>query len=173
MILKLMAALATGVAVQAVAAPADLSAELPRIAPRVIQWAQVQAGRALAAGAPLTPAQMGLARRVGVKAPERVRIVVVDEIPLPDEPALKAASAQVGLSQSSAAGLTLGHAVIVRRGFEADARLLSHEFRHVAQYEAKGGIPAFLGEHLRHLVRFGYDDSPFERDAREHEAEAF
>jgi hypothetical protein len=170
---EILAALAMGVAVQAVASTADLSTQLPRIAPRVIQWAELQAGQALKAGVPLTPAQMNLARRVGVKAPERVRIVLVDEIPLPDEPALKAASAQVGLSQSSAAGLTLGHAVIVRRGFEADARLLSHEFRHVAQYEEQGGIAAFLGKHLRHLVRFGYEESPFERDARGHEAEGF
>jgi hypothetical protein len=170
---QILAALAMGLAVQAVAAQTDLSAQLPLIAPRVVRWAELQAGQALKAGVALTPAQVALARRVGVKAPERVRIVVVDEIPLPDEPALKEASAQVGLSQSWAAGLTLGHAVIVRRGFEADARLLSHEFRHVAQYEAKGGIPAFLGEHLQHLVRFGYDDSPFERDARAHEAEGF
>lgn len=154
-----------------VAGAAELAAQLPQIAPRVIQWAEVQSGQALRAGVALTPAQVALARRVGVKEPQRVRIVVVDEIPLPDEPALKAASAQVGLSQSSAAGLTLGHAVLLRRGFENDARLLSHELRHVAQYEAKGGIPAFLAEHLQHLVRFGYDESPFERDAREHEVE--
>lgn len=48
-----------------------------------------------------------------------------------------------------------------------------HEFRHVAQYEAKGGIAGFLAEHLQHLVRFGYEESPFERDARAHEADRF
>ncbi len=149
------------------------AAQQPAIAPRVIQWAEVQAGQALRAGAPLDAAQQALARRVGVKDPHRIRMIVVEEIPLPEEPLLKAASAEVGLSQSSAAGLTLGHAVIVRRGFENDARLLSHEFRHVAQYEARGGIARFLDEHLRHLVRFGYDDSPFERDARDHEASGF
>ena len=170
---RIVAALAMGVALQDVAASTNLSSELPRLVPRVIQWAQVQSGQALQAGVALTPAQAALARRVGVREPERIRLLVVEEIPLPDEPSLQAASAQVGLSQSWAAGLTLGHAVIVRRGFEADARLLSHEFRHVAQYEAKGGIPAFLGEHLQHLVRFGYEASPFERDARDHEAEAF
>jgi hypothetical protein len=70
------------------------------------------------------------------------------------------------------AGLTLGYVVFVRGGFEADIRLLSHEFRHVAQYEACGGIPNFLAAHLRHLVAFGYEDSPFEVDARAHEIHA-
>ena len=88
---------------------------------------------------------------------------------LPDEPVLRAAAQGVGLSQSWAAGLTLGHAVIVRRGFEREARLLSHEFRHVAQYESMGGIGPFLVSHLKSLVEHGYEDSPFERDARAHE----
>jgi hypothetical protein len=163
-------AVAVSVSPAAMAGEGGLEAQLVQIAPRVIQWAQVQAGQALRAGVPLSAEQVALARRVGVASPERIRVVLVEEIPLPDEPALKAASAQVGLSQSSAAGLTLGYAVIVRRGFERDARLLSHEFRHVAQYEAQGGIERFLEQHLRHLVRFGYEDSPFERDARAHEA---
>lgn len=155
----------------AMAEQGALEAQLAQIAPRVIQWAQLQAGQALRAGTALAPEEVALARRVGVGSPERIRVILVDEIPLPDEPALKAASAQVGLSQSSAAGLTLGYAVILRRGFERDVRLLSHEFRHVAQYEAQGGIERFLEQHLRHLVRFGYEDSPFERDARAHEAD--
>lgn len=154
----------------AMAGEGGLAQQLPVIAPRVIQWAEVQSGQALRAGVALGAEQVKLARRVGVKHPERVRLVVVEEIPLPDEPALKAASAQVGLSQSWAAGLTLGYAVLVRRGYENDARLLSHELRHVAQYEAHGGIEGFLVRHLEHLVRYGYEGSPFERDARAHEA---
>jgi hypothetical protein len=98
-----------------------------------------------------------------------VRVLVVDAIPLPDEPHLKAAAMQVGLSQAWAAGMTLGHAVLVRRGYENDVRLLSHEFRHVAQYEAAGSVRAFLAVHLEHLAKYGYDDAPFELDARAHE----
>ena len=99
-------------------------------------------------------------------------MVVVDRVPLPDEPALRAAATQVGLSEEWAAGMTLGHAVIVHGGYENDVRLLSHEFRHVAQYEAVGGIAPFLKAHLRHLAQFGYENSPFEVDARAHEQAA-
>ena len=155
----------------AAAAQDDLAAQLPHIAPRVIQWAEVQAGQALRGGSALNAAQAALARRVGVKSPERIRLVIVDEIPLPDEPALKAASSRVGIAQLDACGMTIGYAVLVRRGFEDDVRLLSHEFRHVAQYESHGGIAPFLARHLAHLVQYGYEDSPFERDARAHEME--
>jgi hypothetical protein len=96
-------------------------------------------------------------------------VVVVDQFPLPDDALVRAAALRIGLARPTIAGLTLGHAVMVRRGFEDDARLLSHELRHVAQYEAAGGIPAFLAQHLHDLDRFGYEDSPFEVDARAHE----
>ena len=147
----------------------QLAAQMPLIAQRTIAWANGQEAAALRTGIALTHDQVVLARAVGVKHPERVRIVVVDEIPLPDEPLLRAAAQGVGLSQSWAAGLTLGHAVIVRRGFEKETRLLSHELRHVAQYEAMGGIGPFLVTHLKSLVEVGYENSPFERDARAHE----
>jgi hypothetical protein len=69
----------------------------------------------------------------------------------------------------SADGMTLGYAVLLKRGAESDARLVRHELRHVAQYEARGGIRPFLAAHIPDLMRFGYGDSPFERDARAHE----
>jgi len=141
------------------------------VVPRAIAWAESQSVTALAQGRALTPAQVALARSVGVGHAETVRIMVVDRFPLPDDELVRAAALRIGLDKPTIAGLTLGHAVMVRRGFENDARLLSHELRHVAQYEAAGGIPAFLAQHLRDLDRYGYEDSPFEVDARAHERE--
>ena len=150
----------------------DLAAQLPILAPRAVAWAHAMEGEAMRTGRPLDVATQSLARELGVREPRRVRVVVVDRVPLPDEPALRAAALQVGLSQSTATGITLGHAIFVRRGSEADVRLLSHELRHVAQYEAAGGIPAFLAKHLVDLATHGYEDSPFEVDARAHERES-
>jgi hypothetical protein len=48
-------------------------------------------------------------------------------------------------------------------------QLLSHECRHVYQYEAAGSIAAFLPVYIEQIVEFGYDDAPFEQDARHHE----
>jgi hypothetical protein len=39
----------------------------------------------------------------------------------------------------------------------------------VSQYEACGSLDAFLAVQLRHLAAYGYEDSPFEVDARAHE----
>ena len=58
------------------------------------------------------------------------------------------------------------------KGWEDDLRILSHELRHVAQYEQAGGIAPFLATHLANLAQHGYHDSPYEVDARAHELEA-
>ena len=141
------------------------------VVPKAIAWAEKQSAVVLAEGRALTPAQVALARSVGVARPEQVRVVVVEQFPLPDDELVRAAALRIGLARPTIAGLTLGHAVMVRRGYEADARLMSHELRHVAQYEHAGGIPAFLAQHLRDLDHFGYEDSPFEVDARAHEVD--
>jgi hypothetical protein len=150
------------------AAPA-IATQLPVMLPRVVAWAEKLSTEGHAAGALLTAGQLEIARGSGVREPSSIRLVVVDRIPLPEEPALKAAALQVGLSAASAAGMTIGYTVVVRRGYEGSTRLLSHEFRHVAQYEAAGGIRPFLAKHLADLAAYGYEDSPFEVDARAHE----
>lgn len=147
----------------------NLEKLLPQIAPKAIEWATRYATRACDQGTPLVPSHAEIARRVGVAHAERIRILLVEEIPLPDDPVIRSAAAQVGLAGPDTAGLTLGYAVMIRPHHRNDVRLLSHEFRHVAQYEACGGIPQFLSVHLPHLVAFGYEDSPFEVDARAHE----
>lgn len=149
--------------------PAANTPDLAKLAPGAIAWAEHESAAVAAKGIAPTPAQVALARKVGVKQPERIRIQVVDQFPLPDQPEVKAAALRIGLATPGIIGLTLGHSVMVRRGYEKDARLLSHEFRHVAQYEQRGGIAPFLAQHLRDLAQYGYEDSPFEVDARAHE----
>ena len=158
--------------VPAAPAQASLASRLPLLAPKAIAWAQALSAKAELQGTAPSAPLMQIARRAGVRAPGKIRIVVTDEIPLPDDPVLEGAARSVGLSRSEAAGMTLGYAVFLRRGYENDVRVMSHEFRHVAQYEACGGIAGFLAVHLADLVAFGYDDSPFEVDARAHEVDA-
>jgi hypothetical protein len=66
-------------------------------------------------------------------------------------------------------GITFSHGIYVRRSGSGNPRVLSHEFRHVYQYEQAGSIAAFLPEYLRQIVTVGYASAPLERDAREHE----
>lgn len=146
----------------------DLAEVLPAALPAAIAWADTQSARGLAHGVPLTPALLADARAVGVAQPERIRVAIVPHLPFPDEPPLAAIAADAGLLGPGTVGLTLGHAVFVVEGHDT-RRLLTHEFRHVHQFEAAGSMTAFLARYLHEIATVGYDASPLEADARQHE----
>jgi hypothetical protein len=146
----------------------DLRAMLPLLLPKAIAWAETEANAAAITGQRLTESQQALARSVGVARPQLIRLALVDELPLPADPQLQSAAEQTGLVASHMAGVTLGYSVIVRRGYDK-WRLLSHEFRHVYQYEQAGSIAVFLPTYLQQIVEVGYANAPLELDARAHE----
>jgi hypothetical protein len=125
--------------------------------------------KAAAVGSPLTDEEMGLALAVGVAYPELVRIEMVgNRLPMPGDPMLRAAALQAGMLGPGMVGLTLGHSIFICRGHRT-RRLLSHELRHVHQYEQHGSIAAFLAVYLRQVLEAGYENAALERDARAHE----
>ena len=150
----------------------DLLEQLPELLPVATVWVERQSALIAELGITLTVETEDLAKRVGVKEPFRIRVAFVDEFPLPDDARLRAAAISLGLFGSWMNGITYGYSVALRKGHHTDRALLAHEFRHVAQYENCGSIAAFLQIHLRDLATVGYEDSPFEIDARQHEHHA-
>lgn len=146
----------------------NLLQELPRLLPGAIAWAEGRAARAAEVGESLTPLEQDMARSVGVMHPEHVRVEIVERLPLPEDTALRATALQAGLLGPDMTGLTLGHSIFICRGHKT-RRLLSHELRHVHQYEQAGSIAAFLPVYLRQVLEVGYHSAPFELDARAHE----
>ena len=109
---------------------------------------------------------------VGVSNPERIRVLDVPCLPMPDDPLLKQAAIAAGFLGPDMIGLTLRYAVLVRTGHGQDVRLLSHEFRHVYQYEQASPIAMFLSVYLEQIVTTSYRDAPLEVDACAHKWQA-
>jgi hypothetical protein len=149
----------------------DIAAALPLPTPKAIAWAEQHASEILASGEALTEEGLALARRVGVVNPEKIRLSFVSQLPLPTDSLLRQAALQTGLLGSNMVGLTLGHGIYICYGHNS-ARLLSHECRHVHQYEQAGSIATYLPQYLQQIVQFGYANAPYEVDARAHEAAA-
>jgi hypothetical protein len=145
-----------------------LQAVLPLLLPSAIAWVEEQARQVASSGRALTESEREIARRVGVTHTDKIRVALVDVLPLPDDPTLRAAALQAGLLGPGMVGLTFGHSIFICRGHETH-RLLSHEFRHVYQYEQAGSIAEFLPGYLQQVVQLGYANTSFEKDARMHE----
>lgn len=146
----------------------NLADVLPQLLPRAIEWAEERSNKILLEGAALANEGLEIARTVGVLQPERIRIKLISELPLPDDPELRYAALETGLLGPGMVGLTLGYGICICQGHQSN-RLLSHECRHVHQYEVAGSIRNYLPEYLRQIAEFGYHDAPFEVDARNHE----
>jgi hypothetical protein len=149
----------------------DLQLLLPQILPKAIQWAQRKSAEIQSVGLPLSETELKLAKLMGVNEPQRIRILLVRELPLPEDPELSAVALSTGLIGPNMVGLTLGHGIFICEGHRTN-RLVSHECRHVYQYEQAGSIHEFLPIYLLQIAQFGYEGAPYEHDAYAHEVDA-
>lgn len=141
---------------------------LPIILPLAVKWANKHDKTIQQQGESLTTREIQLAQQVGVVNTKQVKILTVPKIPTPTHPVLLKAANKVGFMAAPPAGLTLGHSIYICEGFRSE-RLLSHELRHVHQYEHYGSIKHFLREYLAQVIQYGYINAPLEIDARQHE----
>jgi hypothetical protein len=146
----------------------DLAAVLPKFLPQAIEWVEIRSAEIISKGKPLTAAGIKVARSVGVLDPKRIRVELVEILPLPDDQMLRDVALQSGLIDPDMAGGTFGYGIYACKD-QATNRLLAHECRHVFQYEVAGSIAAFLRAYLKEIVENGYFECPFEVDARQYE----
>lgn len=146
----------------------DLQKQLPLLLSHAIAWAESESQRAASEGTKLPTDFIEIARRVGVVRPDRIRTMLVNRLPFPDEPILRQAAMEAGMLGPEMVGLTLGYGIFIVHGHD-DVRLISHECRHVYQYETLGSIEQFLPVYLQQILEFGYNRAPLEIDARTHE----
>jgi len=147
----------------------DLATVLPKLLPQAIEWMELRSAEILSRGKPLTAAGIRIARSVGVLDPERIRVELVESLPLPDDQMLRDVALQTGLIDPDMAGGTFGYGIYARKD-QATNRLLAHECRHVFQYEVAGSIATFLPAYLKEIVENGYFECPLEVDARQYES---
>jgi len=146
----------------------DFLYQLQILLPLAIKWAEEHSEKIQNEGAPLTAEQIEISKKVEVSLPEKVRILEVDKIPIPDNEKLSAAATQIGFLSEEMKALTLGHSIYICKG-KNTTQLLSHELRHVYQYETFRSIPEFLVEYLKQIALVGFENSLLEQDARKHE----
>lgn len=136
------------------------------LAPLGAVWAARAARLAWHKGRALTPPEQEMAARMGVAAPERVRVMVAPEMPWPGPRWLHRLVSRLGFPATESVGLCLGHAIFLHPAWAEKTEVLAHELVHTAQYERLGGVRPFLRRYLAECLAFGYVAAPLEREAR-------
>ena len=138
---------------------------LPLLVPPVAWWVWRQERRILAEGVALTSAQLADARALGVRAPERVRLLCLPRIPLPGQWLVRCFGGWTGALLQDPDGMSMRHGIYLREPHGGDRRLLLHELAHTRQYERLGGLRSFLRRYLRECLTDGYHAAAMEAEA--------
>jgi hypothetical protein len=136
------------------------------ILPLACSWVRRQEALIIAKGRPLNRSQMADAKRIGIKHPEKIRILLVEKIPMPVRP-LSSLGMKLGLLARGTIGMALRYGIFVQAGHANDRRLLLHELAHTLQYERLGGIRPFLQCYLLECLTAGYPFGAMEEEARQ------
>ena len=112
------------------------------------QWAKAQEDFVLGRGTPLGPQHIADALRAGVQDPSRVRVLVVDRIPVPDHKELAEAARRTGIITHDTRCVGFGHVLIVRADSWGDRELILHNLVHIAQCERSGGLEQWVKQYL-------------------------
>ena len=139
--------------------------QLEELLPLAARWATEQERRVLCEGVPLLKIELADARAIGVRNPERVRLLRVDAVPVPAHPILRAAAASINFLTAAPRGLALNHGIFVRADHWRDRALIAHELVHTAQYQRLGGILPFLQTYIVQCATVGYPNAPLELEA--------
>lgn len=122
--------------------------KLSRLGSLALEWAVAQEALILKFGTPLRPTQLADAQRAGVRDVNRVRVLVVDRIPLPDDEELAETASRAQIITAASRSVTIGHGILIRADSWQDRELFIHALVHVAQCERCGGLDFFVGEYL-------------------------
>jgi hypothetical protein len=122
--------------------------EFQRLFPLAWDWAKAQEEFILERGASLGPIYSIDAERVGIKDPSRVRVLIVDRIPVPEDEDLAEAASRSLIITAACRGVAIGHGIIIRLDCWGDRELMVHQLIHVAQCERAGGFEPFLYQYL-------------------------
>ncbi|NNE92063.1 MAG: hypothetical protein HKN23_10485 [Verrucomicrobiales bacterium] len=132
------------------------------------RWVRRQERLILAEGRDLDAWEKEQATEIGIEDREKVRVLIVPEVPTPGSFVLRKLARFFRLSiESPPCGMALGHGIFVESSHATNPSLIVHELAHVAQYERLGGTREFLREYLNQCLSEGYWDAFLEREARE------
>jgi len=139
--------------------------QLDELLPLAAQWAAEQERHVLCEGVRLSEIELADAKAIGVRNPERVRLLRIDAVPIPADPMLRAAAASINFLTAAPRGLALDYGIFVRADHWRDRALIAHELVHTAQFQRLGGILPFLQTYIFQCATVGYQNAPLELEA--------
>jgi len=136
-----------------------------QLIPKGITWAEQKEQEILQVGILLSESQLQDAKLIPIMQPEKVRLLRVSAIPLPDDPELRFAAQAIQLITPHTQGLSLRYGIFIRDDYWHNREIFVHELIHTAQCERLGSLQNFLIQYLTECIKYGYPAAPLEQEA--------
>jgi hypothetical protein len=139
-----------------------------KLLPQYISWAITTDQEGMKIGTPLDEKELLLAKEIGIKFPEKVRVIYVDEVPYPYENEhLKQMGLSLGFIGDDIVNeaQVFGYSIYVRKDLKFTFSKLAHELVHVMQIERTGSFSVYCLQYLADLAKYGYRKAPLEVEA--------
>lgn len=133
--------------------------------PTVVNWVTSQEAHILQYGQELTVNQKIDAYLIGIKNIHQVRILEVENMPMPQNTTIQQLGTSIGLLSGRTIGVSYGYGIYIKKGYANSRQLIAHELVHTLQYERIGGIAAFLEQYILECVEVGYPNGSLEIEA--------
>lgn len=136
------------------------------LTPKVCEWIEYQENNIISIGRDLTFEELDLARKIGIKNYDMVRVYESKIVPNPSDIVLRELGKQIGLISPKTSGICFRYGIFINVNATDKKSVLIHELTHTLQYERFGSIENFITQYLKECIEVGYDDSDLEKEAR-------
>ena len=121
---------------------------------------------ALEHGRKLTPNEMKYAKTIGVKYPEKVRVMVTSDFPVPSNKEVLKGFKELGFDSMLVAGITYRYGIYIKSSWLVSKEyVLSHELIHVRQVEKTNNFKKYMRTYLIQAFSYEYFEMPLEKEA--------
>lgn len=133
--------------------------------PKVCEWLEYQENNIISIGRDLTPEELAIAKRIGIKNYDIIRVYESSVVPNPSDIVLNELGKQIGLISANTIGICFRYGIFIHENASDKKAVLTHELIHTLQYERFGSIKAFITQYLKECLEVGYHQSDLEKEA--------
>ena len=133
--------------------------------PKVCEWLEYQENNIISIGRDLTPEELAIAKKIGIKNYDIIRVYESSVVPNPSDIVLKELGKQIGLISTNTSGICFRYGIFIHENASDKNAVLTHELIHTLQYERFGSIKAFITQYLKECIEVGYHQSDLEKEA--------
>jgi hypothetical protein len=128
-------------------------------------WIEDMENCILSQGRFLSDEEMTIAKKLGIKNYDIIRVLESDIVPMPMHNSIKNIGLSMGFFQQTTAGMSFRYGIYLNSRQKCNRVVLIHELAHTLQYEQHGSILAFTKAYLDDILKHGYHQSAHEQEA--------